>query len=275
MHGSESHVDGGAHTAVDLANRAKYARKMHHRQMIRRGLIAGLVMAVVGLVAAISYAVFTQLSTQWILKRSGLTVDWQLDWDNWMTGGVTSARYVPLWGTYLRGSPRGREQADFTALPRLLHLESLNLAECNVGEQDLSVLSGLVELKELNLSHLDQYRDAGGSAGWSDACLRPLEGLTRLQTLSLSGNRITDRGLALVARLPNLEYLSLDATDVGDEGLVHLAGMRSLKSVSLGATSVTPEGINRLKAARPGLEIDLLVDPEVERAVKEARKMNR
>jgi hypothetical protein len=274
MHGPETHVHGGVLTAVDLANRAEFARKMHHRQMISRGLIAGLVMAVVGLVTAISYLDSTQLSTQWILKRSGFMVDWQLDEDNWMTGGVTSARYVPLSGKYHRGSPPGREQFDFYALPRLLQLESLNLAECNVGEQDLSVLSGLVELKELYLSHLDQYRDAGGSAGWSDACLRPLEGLTRLRTMSLSGNRITDRGLALVARLPNLEYLWLDATDVGDEGLVHLEGMRSLKSVSLGATRVTPEGIKKLKAARPGLEIDLLVDPEVERRVKEARKAN-
>jgi hypothetical protein len=37
---------------------------------------------------------------------------------------------------------------------------------------------------------------------------------------------------------------------------------------------MTPEGIKTLQAARPGLEIDLHVDPEIERAVKALRRRN-
>ena len=269
MSGPDDPVPGDVPAAVDPVQRAEYARRMHHRQMIRRGLVTGVILAIVGLLTAISIPVYTQLSNQWVLRSAGFRVDWQLDEDNWMNGGVTSVTYK-----YRGGQLSSRDQLGFKALSRLLHVKSLSLAECDISEQDLSILGRLVELEELNLSRMDQYRHQWGPLGLSDACLVPVQGLTRLHVLSLSGNRITDQGLAMIAHLPSLEYLALDATEVGDGGLVHLEGMRSLKSVSLGATRMTPEGIKTLQAARPGLEIDLHVDPEIERAVKALRRKN-
>jgi hypothetical protein len=251
---------------VDLVKRAEYARKMHRRQMTRRGIIAFVVLSIVGAVTAVSMPVYHQVSTLWFLKSSGFRVDWQLDADNWLTGGLSSVSFSP------RGfsTPRMLDQ-EMKELVKLWHLESLNLSECNVSESSLTALAGLVELKELNLTRMDQYR-YGGPEGLSDNCLQPLQAMTRLETLTLSGNRITDEGLAMIAGLPKLEYLILDATDVTDAGLKHLEGMKNLKSVSLGATLVTPEGIKKLQRAIPGLEVDLHVDAQVERQVKNFRE---
>ena len=48
--------------------------------------------------------------------------------------------------------------------------------------------------------------------------------------MTLSGNRITDDGLAMIARMPDLEELDLDATDVTDAGLVHLQALKNSRA---------------------------------------------
>jgi len=86
--------------------------------------------------------------------------------------------------------------------------------------------------------------------------------------LTLAGNRITDRGLAQLARMTRLKTLDLSATEVTDAGLIHLQGLKSLEAVNLGATRVTKEGLTELQTARPDLLIELDTEPAVEEAVK-------
>ena len=49
--------------------------------------------------------------------------------------------------------------------------------------------------------------------------VQTLKGLTRLQSLSIDGTRITDIGLANLKGLTSLTDLSLDNTEIGDAGL--------------------------------------------------------
>jgi hypothetical protein len=262
---SESNLpDNSAHEHErELAERALFARRMHRRQMLRRGLITGAVLAIVAGLTFILYPVVVHLRTAWYLTASGLTVDWNLDEDNWMSGGVTSVAHK---GRFWFSSP-----ADplLEYLTDLLHVQSLGLADCEVTERGLAALAPLKELRELKLSRLDHFRYGSSATGLGDGSIAALRGLDRLEILSLSGNPITDKGLPLIAQQhPALEYLEIDCTDVSDGGLAALESLKKLKSVSLGGTLVTPEGLKKLQAARPGLEIDLHIDPTVEEQLR-------
>src|SRR5947208_1114360 len=82
-----------APAAVDLDELEAHARKMQHRQMIRRSLVVVVVLAILGVVTAISFPVYKQISTEWTLGGAGFRVDWDLNSENWMTGGVSSVDF--------------------------------------------------------------------------------------------------------------------------------------------------------------------------------------
>src|SRR5207248_6397783 len=104
---------------------------------------------------------YKQISTEWTLGGSGFRVDWDLNWDNWMTGGVTSVEFKgdPFLISF-SGNPfqPHRHDPDLVTLSKLLHLQSLKLEECDVSEEGLSALSALHELKDLSLMRLHQFR---------------------------------------------------------------------------------------------------------------------
>jgi Leucine Rich repeat len=261
--------------AVNLDELESHARKMHHRQMIRRGIVVVVILAILGVITAVSFPMYKQITTEWTLGGAGFRVDWDLNSDNWMTGGVTSVQFKgdPFLVTFT-GSPSQphRHDPDLITLSKLRHLQSLKLEECDVSEVGLSALSALHELKDLSLMRLHQFRYGSALSGLKDSCLVPLQGLTELENLSLSGNRITDKGLELIAHLPNLSTLDLDATDVTDAGIGSLQSMKNLKAVRLGGTRVTPEGVKKLQAAIPGIDVDMQIDQTIAHAVMTWRR---
>jgi len=265
-----------AEQAVETQANAEYARGMHHRQIVRRTLVATVIVAIVVLATMIGIPASRHIKTQWFLQAQGVSVDWQLSEDNWTSGGVTSVAF--------------RDQSWFThsldsmipTLSDLMNLESLGLAECPVSEQALQALGRLNRLRELDLTRLHHIR-YGFTPGilanspdgvLTDACLLPLAGLPRLRSLSLQGNRITDKGLEQIGLMAGLEDLDLTATDITDRGLVHLQSLKKLKNVNLSATRATPEGLKALQKAMPTLEISLEIDPELEQKVKAWRMRN-
>jgi hypothetical protein len=275
MSGPDVQAANDAPATVNLDELEAHARKMHHRQMIRRALVVVAVLAILGAVTAISFPVYKELSTQWTLGGSGFRVDWDLNSDNWMTGGVTSVDFKgdPFLVAFT-GNPSQphRHDPDLITLSRLRHLQSLRLDECDVSEEGLSALSALHELKQFSLMRLHQFRYGSLLPGLKDSCLVPLQGLTQLQHLSLSGNRITDKGLELIAHLPNLETLDLDATDVTDAGIDSLQSMKNLKSIRLGGSRVTPEGVKKLQEAIPGIDVDMQIDQTIARELMNRRR---
>jgi Leucine Rich repeat len=266
MTGPDVHSANDTPAAVNLDELEAHARKMHYRQMIRRGIVVVIVLAMLGAVTAISFPVYKQISTEWTIGGAGFRVNWDLNSENWLTGGVTSVAYGQS-GFFTRS-----HDLDLITLSRLLHLQSLKLDECDVSEEGLTALSALPELKELSLMRLLHIRYGASVSGLKDSCLVPVQGLTQLQNLTLSGNRITDKGLEFIAHLPNLVSLDLDATDVSDAGLVTLQSMESLKMIRLGGTRVTPEGVKKLKAAIPGIEVDMQIDQETAQGLMSWRR---
>jgi hypothetical protein len=267
MAGADTLDPGDATDVVDAATRALTARRLHHRQMLRRCIITALCVAIVGLLFALAVPVVNQLRVLWLMRGAGFSVDWQIDQDNWMSGGVTK-----VFVNQLRSWPPSSPDPDLSLLPWLLNVESLDLGESAVTEQELALLRGLNHLKSLNLARLNHLRYRLAESGLSDSCLIPIQGLTQLDDLELSGNRISDDGLALIAGMHDLKSLGLTATDVTDAGLDHLRALRKLKTLFLGGSLVTPQGAKNLQSALPGLEINFDIDPEVESSLKQLRR---
>src|SRR5205823_808951 len=81
-------------------------------------------------------------------------------------------------------------------------LQAIDLSSTSVSDAQLSYLSGLAGLENLNLE-VTQVGDLG---------LAALEGLTGLKELNLSNTTVSDAGLAKLAALTQLQSLKLAGT---------------------------------------------------------------
>jgi hypothetical protein len=80
--------------------------------------------------------------------------------------------------------------------------------------------------------------------------------VTKLETLSLGGTKVTDAGLEHLQGLANLATLNLENNrGVSDSGLVHLKGLTKLRTLNLGGTKVTDAGVGDLQKALPKVKI--------------------
>ena len=96
------------------------------------------------------------------------------------------------------------------------------------------------------------------NTGLDDDGLAALGELAAVTELRLSHNKITDRGVGALARLPKLKSLNLygnaGVTDAGVEALGRIATLRQLY---LWQTGVTSAGVAKLRAARPDIAVQL------------------
>jgi hypothetical protein len=94
----------------------------------------------------------------------------------------------------------------------------------------------------------------------SDEGLRHVGRLTRLTELRLENTAVTDAGLPYLSGLKHLEYLNLYGTNVTDAGLEHLKPLADLRKLYLWKTKATSAGVEAIKAAIPGIEVNLGTD---------------
>lgn len=111
----------------------------------------------------------------------------------------------------------------------------LLLGRTQVTDKGLSALEGQSALEWLDVSFTDV----------SDAGVAALAECRRLKHLNLEKTRITNRALAVAARLP-LEELDLSQTAVTDDGLKQLAGLTRLTTLWLTGTSIGDAGLRHL-----------------------------
>jgi hypothetical protein len=89
------------------------------------------------------------------------------------------------------------------------------------------------------------------------ATLAEIGKLTELIHIDAYGSSVNDEGLAQLKDLRKLRSFGLGATDVTDKGLVHLQKLETLQWLWLPKNGVTPEGRDKLKEARPDMNIYL------------------
>jgi len=168
-----------------------------------------------------------------------------------------------------RGRPFDETVAQLVA--DLFRLQSINLADSELADEQLQHLSELSELSSLVLA---------GTA-LSDEGLAHLRGLKHLESLLIPDTKITNGGLRHVAAIGSVAILDLSDTAVDDQGLKHLlplgrlhhlllvgnditdAGIKTLEGMPdlrrltlLGNTKVTQEALRALIRAHPGLAVD-------------------
>jgi len=96
------------------------------------------------------------------------------------------------------------------------------------------------------------------NAGLDDDGLATLGALGAVAELRLSRNRITDRGVSALARLPKLTSLNLYGNaGVTDASVETLGRIATLRHVYLWQTGVTPAGAAKLRSARPDVAVQL------------------
>ncbi len=130
--------------------------------------------------------------------------------------------------------------------PELAYAPGTNFAA--VGDAQLSALAPLAA--SIVALELQQTKV-------SDAGLAALAPFTKLRVLQLQNTALTDAGLQHLATLTSLENLNLYATGVTDAGLPQLAGLKNLKKIFLWQSKVSAAGADQLRAAIPGLDVNL------------------
>jgi internalin A len=180
-------------------------------------------------------------------------------------------------------------------LATLKGLRALNFWHNGLRDADVKVLvRALPELQGLDIS--------ASPGGVTDACMKELAGLKRLQSLSIRYTSLTDAGLKELAGLKALRALSIGGpgsklTDAGlkelavltelqtlhvtydpqltDASLKVLAGIKELaglKEIYLRHTSVTDTGLTELTAFKELQRLELGGTKVTEAGMKELRK---
>ena len=215
--------------------------------------------------AVVGVIVVTSLATVWTvfhrhliasgsLQALGFVVDWDLNAENFMKGGVTGVGYRERWVSSYAKITR----AELDSLRSLRHVESLDLSLLlALGDDDLAVVGQLPELTSLYLDRMPGRFPRQEITPLTDKILDHVAGLTRLRSLGLADNRITDAGLAKLANLQELETIDLEGTLVTDAGLMSLAGLKRLKVVTIERTAVTRKGTAEFQKVRPDVEVTL------------------
>lgn len=126
---------------------------------------------------------------------------------------------------------RGDGLAHFVGLKQL---ETLDLFATRVDDRAMTHISKLKSLKKLNVTPIPTTPAGKPTIGDPD---------------------ISDKGLGLIAGLPNLETLVI-AGKITDDGLQQLVRLKKLRYLEIGSSMVTENGIKRLQAQMPGLEIN-------------------
>ncbi len=107
----------------------------------------------------------------------------------------------------------------------------------NGTDADLAHLAGSKALNTLDLSGI-KVTDAG---------LAHLAGLTAMKELRLNNLALAGPGLAHLRRMAALDDLQLSGTGVTDAALVHLAGLTRIRSLRLDGTPIAGPGLAHLR----------------------------
>jgi len=88
-----------------------------------------------------------------------------------------------------------------------------------------------------------------------DKDLAQIATLSNLESLNLTKNKFTLRGLGSLLKLSGLRYLALSGNNLDDEALVHLALMTQLERLDITRNPISKLGIEILIKALPNCHV--------------------
>ena len=148
----------------------------------------------------------------------------------------------------------GSELTDAGAahLERLRVLSSLNVRGCPIGEAGLKSIGKLTRLTFLSVGELAPTTGGRGPApqtrtSLTDAGLRELHSLAKLESLALASRNITEAGVAqLIGYCPDLVTLHIEQAPLKDTAVEPLTQLRHLRALSLVQSELTDAAIDSL-----------------------------
>ncbi len=137
--------------------------------------------------------------------------------------------------------------------PQLKNLKELQIADCDLTDEGMILLSKLPSLTLLGLFGQVQISQRGREA---------LGTMTTLRELTLTDPGMTDDDLKLLGQLTNLEALSLSqAEELTDDALAALAALKRLDRLSVSSSKITGRGMAALKGLGHLQTLNLYGDP--------------
>ncbi len=120
--------------------------------------------------------------------------------------------------------------------PATKHVTCVSLTPGHVSEAILKQLPALYRL--------ESFSALGTDLG--DESLKPLAQMSELSSLVLSDTAVSDAGVSHLRHLPGIVSLFLAGTGVTDRGLEHIEHLDTLHDLNLSRTKVTDAGLERL-----------------------------
>jgi Leucine-rich repeat (LRR) protein len=156
--------------------------------------------------------------------------------------GLESIRQMPLLKT-LDFTDSDIDDAGLACLKGAAQLSSMSFfGSRGLSDKGVAQLQGLQNLKRFDLRNESFTATEPKAPRITDAGLKHLAGLTKLEYLNLQGQHITDVGLKHLSGMTHLESLALSFSGITDKGLRHLEGLRKLRNLHLYGTRVTAAG---------------------------------
>ncbi len=148
--------------------------------------------------------------------------------------------------------PHGLHDDGLQALPRLKHLELLDLSGAiHLGDGMMDDVAAIRTLKRLSVHH---------TFGVTDAGLALLKNHPSLEEIYINNRKITDAGVKHLLTIPNLRKVHIGGDDgpLTDDALKQVSAIPKLRALHISCPKFTDSGLKFLVGA-PELE-ELIVD---------------
>lgn len=145
--------------------------------------------------------------------------------------------------------------------------DTLHIEEAPWRDEDLDLLTDVAGLRILQLDHLDNRLTDGGMA--------KIAKLAGLEHLRIRGGAIGDEGLKSLATMPNLRALNLPQGRFTSAGVAQLKWLPKLQMLRIGSPSVTDEGISHLKDFPSLARVHLIDIPITDRGLADLQSLHK
>ena len=166
------------------------------------------------------------------------------------------SRLPKLRSVLLSRSDAGDESLE--AIAKISTLENLDLRGCAVTDKGLGLLEGLQRLKSIKLS------GKSGQTKVTDQGVASLAKISSLKVIALDFLPVTDQGLSALAPLVGMKELYLAGTDLSDDSVQTVKQFSGLTKLRLAATGLTSSGLKQLLPVNSLVELDVSDCPSVD-----------
>ncbi|MFG0287068.1 MAG: transcriptional regulator [Rhodopirellula sp. JB044] len=135
-----------------------------------------------------------------------------------------------------------QESIDAAEQQRILAEESAQMADSSADDETNANTATRRDTAE----HAEDDGFDRHTAG-SRETAQPTKKFARLDTVLIDQGVVTDKGLDIIAQLPDLEHLRLRLSPVTDEGIVSLTASKKLWLLNLPHSRITTEGVRKLQ----------------------------